>query len=593
MGETGKVSAQKAWPARNLDNSVHASPILFDINGDGTLEVIFSMTSGELLFYTSNGTQIKSKKYHIPPLYISRSWYEHEVIVSYKDVDKYATFSKDKAQQGTDYIPVDPHIMATPSLADINNDGVTEELVIPVSYFYEEDDYRIGDRLESLGLSNITDLERYLAAGVVVLNLTAREILWAKVLDITKVSASFPAYNLFPVTVIDLDSTNGELEIIVGTSAGTLYVFDHHGNLRDGWPDNGNTIHGQITAADLTGDGSIQLIAMDTDGNVVCYNKDGSRFWEAKISDSSSAGSRLFDMNKDTVLDVLIVTNDGNFYVLDGKNGSTLPEFPMKLGQRVWSNILITKVSSTHSVPDIVISADDGTLHLISTDLKCRSYVPIGETSLVQVLSHDLVTHSKGLELLVATNDGTLLCLGTGSDLEEGEDESKEKSKEISIASLTSETKSVNDFSYDVNKMGVYVSHLTRIMTEVTGDSFDVEFDIIDPLHGRRSAQHTYDVKIYFGRHLLGRSSFTAPGLKKMTVPTWELPAFGHVTVLMTNHLGQVFQDVFHLRFNTLIMEDLRWLLLAPFFAMIIIILIGRGFPEKDLLPYTNQSKKR
>lgn len=38
-------------------------------------------------------------------------------------------------------------------------------------------------------------------------------------------------------------------------------------------------------------------------------------------------------------------------------------------------------------------------------------------------------------------------------------------------------------------------------------------------------------------------------------------------------------------------MEDLQWLLLAPFVAMIIILLVLHGFPAKDLLPYTNQSK--
>ena len=37
--------------------------------------------------------------------------------------------------------------MATPSLADMNNDGRTEELVIPISYFYEEDDYRYNHLL--------------------------------------------------------------------------------------------------------------------------------------------------------------------------------------------------------------------------------------------------------------------------------------------------------------------------------------------------------------------------------------------------------------------------------------------------------------
>ena len=101
-----------------------------------------------------------------------------------------------------------------------------------------------------------------------------------------------------------------------------------------------------------------------------------------------------------------------------------------------------------------VVAADDGTLHIISTDLKCRSHVPIGETSLVQILSHDLVPQSQGLELLVATNDGTLLCLGTGEELADDIDLHEEtRMKQTALLALTSDTKSVNDFSYDVNKV--------------------------------------------------------------------------------------------------------------------------------------------
>lgn len=49
----------------------------------------------------------------------------------------------------------------------------------------------------------------------------------------------------------------------------------------------------------------------------------------------------------------------------------------------------------------------------------------------------------------------------------------------------------------------------------------------------------------------------------------------------------------FYFRFNRLIMEDLQWLLVTPVTAMLIILLVLHGFPMKDLLPYTHQSKTR
>ena len=46
-----------------------------------------------------------------------------------------------KTLQGVSYISVDAHILATPVIDDINLDGVKEELLVPVSYFFDFNDY--------------------------------------------------------------------------------------------------------------------------------------------------------------------------------------------------------------------------------------------------------------------------------------------------------------------------------------------------------------------------------------------------------------------------------------------------------------------
>lgn len=62
-----------------------------------------------------------------------------------------------------------------------------------------------------------------------------------------KVDATFPAYNIFSPTVIDLDVDGGQLEVIMGTSAGSLFIFNQDGSVRTGWPVSQNTIHGQVS----------------------------------------------------------------------------------------------------------------------------------------------------------------------------------------------------------------------------------------------------------------------------------------------------------------------------------------------------------
>lgn len=100
--------------------------------------------------------------------------------------------------------------------------------------------------------------------------------------------------------------------------------------------------------------------------------------------------------------------------------------------------------------------SDDGALHLMSTDLKCNTHMQIGESSLVTVLSHDFVSQSPGPELLVATNDGTLICIGSSQERGEekpSEDEEELVHREMYLKALPSETKHVNDFSFDSQKV--------------------------------------------------------------------------------------------------------------------------------------------
>ena len=67
----------------------------------------------------------------------------------------------------------------------------------------------------------------------------------------------------------------------------------------------------QITVADINKDQTLELIAVDTSGNVVCLNDDGSVYWELAITGDNSPGSRLIDIDGDGYLDVIIPTNEG------------------------------------------------------------------------------------------------------------------------------------------------------------------------------------------------------------------------------------------------------------------------------------------
>ena len=103
-----------------------------------------------------------------------------------------------------------------------------------------------------------------------------------------------------------------------------------------------------------------------------------------------------------------------------------------------------------------MILADDAHLHIVSGDgKKCRHAISLGETSLVSILSYDLVPTLPGMELLVATRDGTLMCLGRR------EPEVISRSNVV-MDGLPAETRSANDFMYSSSKVSQMTNGLYR-----------------------------------------------------------------------------------------------------------------------------------
>ncbi|ESO96510.1 hypothetical protein LOTGIDRAFT_159926 [Lottia gigantea] len=584
-GETGRtlVGEKFRWPVQNLNDSVHSSPIQFDYNGDGVLDLIFTTTSGQVVIYQHDTKPIGH--FQIPPVLVLHKWYEQLMIVPYSDLKRFIPDHISPNEIG-DYIPVDSHVYSTPVLADLNNDGRVEELVIPVTYLFDSEDYRDSDRLKDI--SN-PDLEDYLIAGIVVLNLTKLDIIWTAYLGLSQISSAAPTYNLFTPTVIDLDGESSDLEIIVGTSSGEVHVLTSQGQQRKGFPYDGNPLHGQITVADVNNDRILELITIDTNGNVKCLTPDGSVIWESETGGTSSPGSRIADLNQDDQPDIIIPTNTGDIYVLNGTDGSILPGWPVRFHSRITANVLLMKFTP-RGPPDLVFTTEDGSLHILAGDQRCKVHIPVGETSLVEVLSHDLVIMSEGVELLVATRDGSLICLGSGLETPPEAWIGETMVKRNQLISWPSATKSINDFSFIPKKPVIYIPYHIRYVKEITGNTFWTEFEIMDDSITRKSTDKYY-VKIYYGSNLLLSRIYDKPGVYKEKLHVWAHPGRGHVTIRMTNHYGQVFTDSFAIRFNKLILQDLQWLLLSPFVAMVIILLVNHGFPAKDLLPVTFQSK--
>jgi M6 family metalloprotease-like protein len=84
--------------------------------------------------------------------------------------------------------------------------------------------------------------------------------------------------------------------------------------------------------ADLDGDGQSELAFVDTTGDVVVMNGDGSPAlgWPKRVQ-KPARDLKLLDLNADGKIDVLVLDANGRFYGWNGR-GTLLPTFPRALG---------------------------------------------------------------------------------------------------------------------------------------------------------------------------------------------------------------------------------------------------------------------
>ncbi|XP_043702205.1 protein DEFECTIVE IN EXINE FORMATION 1-like isoform X2 [Telopea speciosissima] len=488
-----------------------------------------------------------------------------------------------------DYVDIDSHILCTPVIADIDNDGISE-MVIAVSYFFDHEYYDNPEHLKELGG---IDIGKYVASSIVVFNLDTRQVKWTTELDLSTDAGNFRSYIYSSPTVIDLDG-DGNLDILVGTSYGLFYALDHHGKVREKFPLEMAEIQGSVVAADINDDGKIELVTTDTHGNVAAWTTHGEEIWEVHLKSLIPQGPTIGDVDGDGRTDVVVPTISGNIYVLSGKDGSHVRPYPYRTHGRVMNQVLLVDLSKHREKQKgltIVTTSFDGYLYLIDGPTSCADVVDIGETSYSMVLADNIDAGELGddldgggdLDLIVTTMNGNVFCFSTQAPYHP-------------LKAWRSPNQGRNNFVNRYNREGISVSHSSRAFRDEEGKNFWVEIEIVDRYRFPSGSQAPYNVTTtllvpgnYQGdRRITSNQVFSHPGKYRIKLPTVAVRTTGTVLVEMVDKNGLHFSDEFSLTFHMYYFKLLKWLLVLPMLGMFGVLVI---FRPQEAMPLPSFSR--
>lgn len=291
------------WPQSVGETGGFKSPVIFDLDGDGDLEIVLGQ----------------------------RLWPDGRVLIFHHDGTAYSGWP-----QGLDYMCV-----ATPSVGDVEGDGIME--VCAVSYYSVYLWDRDGNLKPGWPKLNVMGGASY--AQPVLCDLdddSDLEILYSYYTNAQNYVGIFhhdgssfsnwpqtypgPQTYTTPVTG-DIDD-DGDYEIFGGGhvwGGPSLSVRHHSGTQVSGWPVTVEMLECSPIVFDVNDDGEREVIVADnlTPGNCHAFKGNGSYVADWPIATTGAAlvnSASVGDVDADGDIEIALVTNDGsvNLWTIDG-----------------------------------------------------------------------------------------------------------------------------------------------------------------------------------------------------------------------------------------------------------------------------------
>ncbi|ESL10227.1 FG-GAP repeat protein [Trypanosoma rangeli SC58] len=453
-----------------------------------------------------------------------------------------------------DEVAVDPHIMSTPVIVDVDGNGDLD-IVLHLSYFFDMKAYE-GEKAELLPPG--IDVDDYVADVLMVLDLVTGEVRWMQVLHLTRKNDTTAAYALSSPVVANPDEDNQQ-NIYVTTTAGAIFGFSGGGKQLEGWPVwMSSPIASSASMEDVNADGLLDVCAGDTGGNVACFTAKGKQLWSKTFSGAVGEHITYGDVDGDGAIDLTFGTTAGLLYAVRGHDGAVLPHFPVVTEGAILAPPLPVNLNDTQPLTQqgveglhLVVPSHDGVLYIVSGTTGCVDSIDINEKSSTMVLADDMTGNGK-LDLVVSTLSGSVMVFETPATFHP-------------LKAWDSRVKSTNGFTASEGYVGVLIHPSSRVSRDIRGDRFVVLVTIYDKRR-EEEARRRYGLTITIGpRVLVHQKMYNAPGTYAIKLHTPLERMYASLSVVMTLPNGQKYEDSLALSFNMHFLESIKIAFLLPF----------------------------
>jgi hypothetical protein len=214
-----------------------------------------------------------------------------------------------------------------------------------------------------------------------------------------------------------------------------VYIMDYNGDLLPGWPqDAENDFWAAPCVGDLDGDGSWEIIAVDSKGVIHAWYSDGNEYRDGDNDPQTTgvfyrlpntsfhfSGPALCDLDSDGRDEIIIGSRTNNVYALND-DGTDVPGWPFAAAGELGGSIVAGDIDGDN-LPEIVARAKTSQVYLLNHDgtsagLGWPRFVPTNnpyftpspaladfddDGTLEIVLAH----HGSGSRIYVINHDGT------------------------------------------------------------------------------------------------------------------------------------------------------------------------------------------